>query len=258
MLKPIHPDNAIVRVQATLFLAQRFPKPEFILEKISDEKYFSRYQKKTLTKSKRINLNHNDFQVSNEQVTGFVLERFDEKGVVEDIFLLDVNPNKADETKIVIETRSYQNWQLFNDFLFENINNFAKLTQELYLQGFSLNYLDEFNWVSEKLINVDEVFKQESDYLSQSFKKSYNGNIVSVSQLKSDEEGIAVTEERIEIALNNDFKKVQINHVIASVYDDVFVYTDLFRDKLKSQLKTIHSSNKNVLKGILIDGILKY
>lgn len=72
MFIPISKEHSISRVNANIFLPQSLIKPEVIFGKLNDGNLLATYHKKGMSSSKTINLDNNGFQISNDEISGFV------------------------------------------------------------------------------------------------------------------------------------------------------------------------------------------
>lgn len=254
MLEPLREKNSIDRVSTTFFVAQNFPKPEYIFEKISNSDLFQNYTKKTIRKSNNINVVNNALNIHTDVVDGFFLEEFDSLGRLQNVFLFEVEPQG---TKISIENRFYDSWKAYKERVIKDLIHFQQATNiELYLKGLQLSFIDEFNWIGSTRINCEEVFKKDSDLLSKNFLKAHNGATVSISQNRDKD---LVQEQKVEIVLNNDIKKVLINFIFAFEFNDIKIIENNkpLPDPIQNLLDAAHANNKETLQEILSENILE-
>ncbi|MGG5616999.1 hypothetical protein ACPDHD_11840 [Myroides odoratimimus] len=255
MLEPLRDKNSIDRVTTNFFIAQRFPKPDHLLDKLANSEYFRKYTKKTIKKSDNIDVRDNSVNINTDVVDGFYMEEFDSFGRLDNLFLLQVEPNR---TRITIENRHYSGWTDYIDMVYSDLFHFQKETKiDLYLQGIQLSYIDEFNWTNEKTnIECKDVFRKDSDLLSKSFLKAHNGASISMSQHKKED---FINEQKVEIVLNNDVRKIVINFIEAFQFNDLKIIenSEQMRTPFKELLDKAHDNNKLILKEILTDSNLQ-
>lgn len=249
-LKPISGKHSINRVVATVFIPQLFLKPQDIFEKTKNLSGFKDYAKKGLTKATTINIdqNKNTLGISNEQVNGFRFESYDDYGALNNIFKIENNSNKSNQSTISLENRKYSNWLTFRDRIDADFSTFSE-SNDFYVQAISLNYRDEFIWKGKAGIPVKEIFNIESELLNKKFLDSKNGTLILISQ--GNEKGYFV-EEKTEISFNNDLNRIIIDHHYVSKFDDIKLYSKLKeQDGLNELFDTAHRENKTILKDIL-------
>ena len=95
MFIPVSKRHSISRVNANIFLPQSIIKPEITFEKINNANLLSNYQKKGVASSKTINLDNNGFQISNDEISGFVFEEFNNIGKSVNVFKVEMNKQRT-------------------------------------------------------------------------------------------------------------------------------------------------------------------
>ena len=250
-LYPILGEHSINRSTISLYLPQMVLKPEKLFEKLNIEYFSKNYQRRNLLHSKTISLinKNNSFSIvdgkTNEDITGFVFEEFNDDGIVENILILKNENNKAN---ISFETRNYKGWQIFfNRFLIDLENIITQ--QDFYFEAISLTYEDEFIWKSNNRIPVEEIFEKNSELINNKFLNSINGTIVLFSQNEDNN-----IEEKTEISFNNDSKRVQIIHQHVTKFQDILDSFTL-NTNIKDKLEIAHLSNKTTLNGLLTNAV---
>ena len=123
MFIPVSKRHSISRVNANIFLPQSIIKPEITFEKINNANLLSNYQKKGVASSKTINLDNNGFQISNDEISGFVFEEFNNIGKSVNVFKVE-NINNKSKAQISYETREYTRWDNFKERFF-SLSNFS-------------------------------------------------------------------------------------------------------------------------------------
>ena len=161
-LQPISKKHSISRVVASIVVPQKFLKPEKLFDKIKQTDEFNSYQKKGLLSARTLNFKENEIGVSNEDITGFVFEKY-HQGDIEYIFKVE---NKSEnQCFISFESKSYENWNKFKELINLNFKNFSDIV-EFYAKASILNYKDEFIWNSKENLPVNEIFNIESEILN--------------------------------------------------------------------------------------------
>ena len=245
-LIPVSGEHSISRVIVTFFLPQPFLKPRDIFEKLKNDKNYTKYQRRNLTKLRKIDLTNNQ-NITNEIENGFVFEEFDiQTGKLKNIFRILNNSEK--QASISLETRIYKDWKSFKSRVIKDIKSFSD-TFEFYVEALSLSYIDEFIWNStDKRIDVNSIFSKESEILNTRFKNSDNGTLILISQ----NDVTNKKEEKTEISFSNKIKRVTINHQYADKFDSLETFEKLNNAKvLTNSLDNAHKSNKDILKDVL-------
>jgi len=246
-LKPISSNHSISKVIATVFIPQAFIKPEDVFEKMKNLKGFEDYPKKSILKSRTINLNQNDFAVSKDHIAGFLFESYDKLGSIDNI--VRVENIKDNQAKVSIENRNYSGWNNFKNKLDQDLETFGN-KYDFYIDAISLNYRDEFNWNNGDLnIPVELIFNINSELLNKKFLNSRNGTLILISQGTS---GSNFFEEKTEISFNNDLKRIIIDHQFAIRFNEIKLFSELNNsNQFSSEYDLAHTENKKILKDIL-------
>jgi len=249
MFIPVSKRHSISRVNANIFLPQSLIKPEITFEKINSANLLSNYQKKGVASSKTINLDNNGFQISNDEISGFVFEEFNNIGKSVNVFKVE-NINNKSKAQISYETREYTRWDKFKERFFSDIQSIINVFG-FYIEAISLNYVDEFIWNSDTKIPIETIFNTNAELLNSSFTNSHNGTLVIISQSER-KIGEDFKEEKTEILFNNDIKRVIINHTFAIKLQDVKEYDYSLLDSLFNEA---HEKNKDLLNKIFTEEI---
>lgn len=249
MFIPISKTHSISRVIANIFLPQALIKPENVFSKLTGENSLVNYQKKGLASSKTINLDQNNFQISNDEVAGFVFEEFNSIGKSVNVLKVE-NLNNKTKAQINFETREYTRWSNFKERYFHDLKVLSNVF-EIYIDAIALSYVDEFIWSSSLKIPVEEIFNTSSELLNTSFTKSHNGTLVIISQSER-KQGEQFQEEKTEILFNNDAKRVIVNHTYAIKLEDFMLYDESEAVELFDKA---HLKNKELLNKIFTTSI---
>lgn len=253
MLKPVKEQHSIARVQATIFFAQAYPRPDYLFELLSSDA--KEYQKKTIMHSREIELSDNQLNVTKDSPNGFVFENFDNNGKLSSLLIFE-NDDKTGKSKLIIEEREYSKWTEFLDLVVNSLNLFQSKVS-FFIEAISLNYLDEFIWNNNQIIDIDSIFKKDNEYINSKFKESYNSNLNFTTLVKINEDNVDFFEEKLEIITNNDLKRIQINHVNATKLLQSKVLSNNEIEELKKYFEKSHAKNKEILISLLSDQTLQ-
>ena len=251
-LIPYKGKHSISKITASIIVPQSFLKPEDLFQKINSQEKFNNYQKKGLLKATTFNINNiknKDFDLSNEETTGFIFEMYNKTGTLQNIFKLE--NRKENQSLISFETREYNNWNDFKAEIDKNYSEFSDLF-EFYIKAIFLNYKDEFKWNSDEEIPTKKIFNIDSELLNNKFLTSKNGSLLLMSQDTSDKP--YPSEERTEISFNNDIKRIVIDHQYANSFKDYMSFNKMTEEtNFSTFFEKAHSSNKEMLKDILTE-----
>lgn len=243
--KPISENHSISRAVANLFVPQRIIKPQFIFDKIRQDRSLSNYQRKGLTESQTINIINNVPNTSKE-IDGFIFEEFNPKGKSTYVFRVKNEPNR---TQINLENRTYTNWADFRTKLTDAVD-ILSVAMPIFVEGISLTYIDEFVWLGSSKIDVKSILDENSELLNKDFFNSYNGTLVFLSQSEPKDD-ISFEEQKTEIVFNNIIRRIIINHSLAVKFKEITVYDSDSKKSFESYFDQAHYANKEILKRIL-------
>lgn len=247
-LKPISGKHSIAKVISTVFFPQEVLKPEQLFEKISNS-FDNKYVKKGTIISHELILDKSTNETitqKKEKIIGFIFEEFDSNGKVKNILKLE---NIRNQYSLRFETRSYTDWNDFKNRFILDFNIISR-AQQLFIEAFSLTYVDEFEWTDKSQIDTKSIFRKESELISSRFLNSLNSNIIFQNQIVTKD---YLSEERIELSFNNIFKRIMINHQLANKLDDIYSLEKLLSDGgLISRFDDAHDKNKELLQDLLL------
>ena len=145
-------------------------------------------------------------------------------------------------------------WENFYNSLEHNLKLFSD-SFPFYIAAMSLVYNDDFSWVTDPPIPVRDIFKTDSELISEKFLNSESGNSSVLTQTFEDNIGY---EERIEIGFSNRVKKVTISHHYVKRFDNLEFSSEILdNDVFKQSYQKAHDTNKDVLKDVLSDVVLE-
>lgn len=249
-LRPASKKHSITKVRASIILPQPIIRPDELFQHLKMQPEFQRYQKKTVKKTRTIEINHLfnvDFSKAAEQekIEGFTFEEFSDEGSLINYLTLQ---NEENHCTLSFETRMYTRWDdFFNRFKEDLI--FMSNYLRLYVHIISLTYVDEFIWVHPSKIPVGKIFDSKSDLISGKFLGSENGSLILVSQVSEEK-----TEEKTEIAFNNRLKRVTISHQYVERLDSKNIHSVqelIDSNSFDYKFNSAHDSNKSMLNNLL-------
>lgn len=108
---------------------------------------------------------------------GFQLEGFENGKLT---WLIRYQPNNQGLNQLSIHSLNYKGWSNFYTNIFEFLKNINEIDSSIYVSGYSISYVDQFDWVDAEFPPVELIFKSSSKYLPKSiFDSKENWNIVS-------------------------------------------------------------------------------
>lgn len=246
-LRPIAKKHSINRVKASIVMPHTIIRPDDLFQQLKLVTEFSRYQKKTIKKSRTIEFSNLDYvkQAEDEKIIGFIFEEYNDEGLLINYLSIENDQNKS---VLTFESRSYTTWNKYFSRFKEDVLFMSKY-MAVYVETLSLTYIDEFVWVHPTKIPVEKIFDVKSDLINNKFLKSENGTIIMLSQnteLKS--------EESTEITFNNRLKRVSINHQYAERLTANNLYLAQFlieKGSFDDKFNLAHDSNKSMLRNLL-------
>lgn len=145
-------------------------------------------------------------------------------------------------------TLVYDDWDEFFPVFLEIAARISAFQPGISVQAFSLHYIDEFNWSKETDIELDRIFREDSDYLPKSCFKSRLLNY-NLTTLNDDPEYF----DRLDISRTESIHQVlTISHNLTRSLDKTEPLSTLLEgDLIKSVLNDAHLKNKTLLISIL-------
>ena len=254
VLKPVSDKHSVKEVVITLFLANPIIKPErfeaLIKDKFKDK--FQKFEK----------VNQVQFQLKGKEGgsiestppsilenVGFKFQRFEEGKMVTAL----QGVNELLRNFISYHSLDYLDWDLFlPDFKIVLIE-VANFHPELFVNAFSLHYIDEFVWDSDEEIEPKNIFNENSTLLPKEFFSCQLNNY----QLTTVKKDKFVYFDRLEIQVEDRPKKfITISHnVIHNLNDNIALNNLVESTDLKDMLDHAHLLNKKTLVSILTNEV---
>lgn len=249
LIKPISDNHSIKEAVISLFLANPIIKPERFEDLIKND-FKEKFQK--FEKASQIQFqfkgNHSTIDNFQHQVSeniGFKFQKFEEGKIVRAL----QGMNEHSRNYISYHSFNYLTWdKFFYDFK-EVITILSNFHGELYVNAFSLHYIDEFEWTGESDIDVKKIFNENSTLLPNEFFICRLNNYQFTTIKKNEVEYF----DRLEIKVDERPKKfITISHNVVLNYNETMGLNDLINSSnLKEMLDHAHLLNKNTLTNIL-------
>jgi len=249
-ISPINKDHSIKEAVISLFLASPIIKPERFQQLIEND-FKDKFQEFE-------NVNQLEFQFQNivgspptlnQQVlpnAGFRFLAF-EKGI--NVKVLQGINEKA-RSFVSYHSLNYTRWKQFYEDYSNVISTISKFHPEFFVTAFSLHYIDQFLWLSEKEIDLDNIFNKDVNYIPNEFFNSSVNNYSIITE--KDLDGYSHI-DRLEINIERKVRPmITVSHNVTRPLNDVIQLKDLLvEDKFSKILNACHLHNKEVLFEIL-------
>jgi hypothetical protein len=161
--------------------------------------------------------------------------------------------NLEEQSFLSFHELAYERWANFKEDYLDVINEICSesLSNEIFVTGLNLTYIDEFEWLGDYPIQLETVFKQTSSYLPRYFFSSHFPSI-DIAALINDDNSEFLT-ERIAIDIQKTFPNptIVITHTIASSFENNETLVIFYKENLKLYLEKTHAFNKKTLTDLL-------
>lgn len=145
-------------------------------------------------------------------------------------------------------TLIYDDWDVFFPDFLEIVKVISVFQPEVCVQAFSLHYIDEFDWAKDIEIELNRIFREDSDYLPPSFFKARLINY-NLTTLNNEPEYF----DRLDITRTDAAQQVlTISHNLTRKLETTTPLPSLLKsDQIEVVLNDAHLKNKNLLIDIL-------
>lgn len=250
VLKPVSEKHSVKEAVITLFLANPIIKPERF-EALIKDKFKDKFQKFEKLNQVQFQFKGNDggsvesTAPSILENVGFKFQRFEEGKTVTAL----QGVNELLRNFISYHSLDYSDWDLFLPDFKSVMIEVANFHPELFVNAFSLHYIDEFLWDSEEEILPNHIFNENSILLPKEFF-SCRLNNYQLTTFKNDKFEYF---DRLEIQVDEGPKKfITISHnVIHSLNENIALNKLVESAELKDMLDHAHLLNKKTLVSIL-------
>lgn len=250
IIRPIRKEHSIKEAVITVFLSSPIIKPERFEELIKSEfkDYFQRFETVSSVELKLSNtkgsINAESFE---QQNAGFKFSAFDEGRLVN----LLQGINEKGRYYLSFHTLTYSSWKMFFKQYQTYIEVLSKKHNEIFINAFALQYVDEFLWNDEiKSDTLKLIFNEQSDYLHKDFFNNTKNLIRQITE-REDEDNRYLS--RLEILTEPEIRPlINIKHIITQSLDEpVELQKVIPSDHFNDMINKAHDCNKKLLNDIL-------
>ncbi len=187
---------------------------------------------------------------------GFQFESYRE-GALD--WLVRYGPNQRGPVALSFHSLNYPGWQDFYDKVFKFISGIVQIDNSIYAQAYSLNYIDQFDWIGDSFPPNEQIFNSNSKYIPQlifEIDKEWNYSTTNIRKVGAQN----ITENiniGVEFVVNNKYNLYIIHHV-ASMFEEIKNLREMCegREDLKKSANSMHDLNKIFLKDLLTTEVL--
>lgn len=250
VLKPVSEKHSVKEAVITLFLANPIIKPERF-EVLIKDKFKDKFQKFEKVNQVQFQFKGNEggaFETTPPSIlenVGFKFQRFEDGKTVTALQGL----NEPLRNFISYHSLDYLDWDLFFPDFKNVLTEVANFHSEIFVNAFSLHYIDEFVWDSDEEIEPTHVFNEKSSLLPNEFFSCQLNNY-QLTTVKNDKFKYF---DRLEIQVEDRPKKfITISHNVIHNLNDNFALKNLLESPdLQDMLNHAHLLNKKTLVSIL-------
>lgn len=248
-------DHSIKEAVISLFFASPIVKPSrfrSLLEELNDD--FNAFE---IARGFRVELRGNTetsevvSEAHQEEEKGFRLIQKEEGQVIRVL----QGQNEDNRVALSFHNFRYKRWDDFLETFLRIATALAPKLENMVVIGFSLNYIDEVEWIASEPLKLDHIFKRNTVYLPENFFLNPNSELIlTVEDVVSDFKHF----DRLQISSVTIPKStVTIGHnIIHPLINTQDLSTLLEEDtSFKSFLQIAHEHNKSVLASILEDSV---
>ncbi|GAB3728928.1 hypothetical protein GCM10027594_11010 [Hymenobacter agri] len=248
-------NHAIKEAVISLFFASPIVQPrrfQSLLQELPED--FDAYQ---VAKAIRVELQGNieesevQSKAHQEAEIGFRLTKSDEGQIVRVL----QGQNEDNRVSLSLHNLRYKRWDDFLETFLRVASALAPKLQNMIVIGFSLNYVDELEWIATGPIELERIFKRDSVYIPYNFFVSPNTELMLTFE---DKTGNFNHFDRLQITSVVGPKSiVTIGHNIIHALTNTQDLSTLLekKDSFKSYLQSAHEHNKGLLSSILQDSV---
>jgi uncharacterized protein (TIGR04255 family) len=265
-LIPFHKTHSISEVSLNLYLANTIIQPERFkklletgLKGLFDE-FRVAYQQGVQVKFSGAGDPEIDFP--EKKITGFRFNKFKEGKVAWVIQASNESQNSKDFSVLSFHCLDAEyDWDIFLPEIKKYIEHILTFEPSFFVKAIGLNYIDQFNWISEKYPDFSEIFKLNSEFLPKLFFRKSDDFTFAFNGKCSDHLDALPFIEKIDI-FSRTISKGNINiglvHLIVKEWKDVTSLNDLIAQNLFDEsLNWAHNKNKDFLKQVLSQEVIE-
>lgn len=247
---PVNGGHSIKEAVISTFLSAPIIKPERFQELINTSFKDVFHQFETI--------NQVQFQIKNEKGliqntgTNLISNRGFKFSAFKNGKLQKVLQAVNEETRSYISYHSldYNRWKDFFEDYLEYIKAILGFHPNIFIDGISLHYIDEFHWENPQLEDLDEIFDRECSFLSKEFFKSLKTTyIIAMEQIKDDAKYL----DRLEIKADPTINPlISISHNVTQPFNEPIDLLEFIKsEQFGETLMAAHLHNKKILKCLL-------
>ncbi|MDI9365649.1 MAG: hypothetical protein QM541_11910 [Flavobacterium sp.] len=187
-----------------------------------------------------------------ETEDGFVMEAFSEGKLA---WFIRYDPLMP---VLSIHSFMYSNWNEFYESVFTYLKAISDFDNSIYVSGYALNYVDDFDWIDSLLPNMETIFNKGGRYLPPLIFEAREGWSFSANQVRNLENTLVLEHTNVSInSTTGSSHKITLSHHAASDFTEYKSLTTLCLEKteLKTFANKIHNLNKEFLKETLTQAI---
>lgn len=252
-------DNAIAEATFSLFLDKSISKSQDFEELLNYglKDFFHQFQ---IVEEKNVALQDNNYEISTRSNAGFIMTGFEN-----------------DKRRWVIQTRDtpvyptlsihclkYKNWEDFFETVKKILFSISKFRSNIYVNFFSLSYVDKFNWLDQQLPVMSEIFKA-NQFLPEAVLNTNqvwtSSLVINKDKLMKNDTNFSYT-DKIDISTyrnpEKDYYSINLVHNTILSFGTTEKLEKLLETKtLSKALEFCHTNNKVVVKSILQKPVLE-
>ena len=162
--------------------------------------------------------------------------------------------NLEEQSFISFHELSYKRWVNFKEDFLNILSDICSenIVDNFIVAGLNLTYIDEFEWIGDSNLDLNQIFKNDSSYLPKYFFNSHYPS-VDIAALINEDESTEFLSERIAIDIQKTLPNstIVITHTVASTLEDPQNLDAFFREKIDFYLEKTHEFNKKTLDNLL-------
>lgn len=207
------------------------------------------------------NVNFNDLQpqftseFGKSGENGFQFEGYREGKLT---WLIRYLPSQSSVNILSIHCLDYSRWNDFYTNVLQFLNGLSTIDNGIFSSGFSLNYIDQFDWVDEQPMPCKNIFVNNGTYIPKRIVETEGAwNYTLNYQTKVD---VHMVLEHINLGTRKVMpgkENIFIAHTAVMGFSSPKNLKDMFQNssELREIADKMHDLNKNFLKNVLVDEI---
>lgn len=248
-------DNAISEATFTIYLGSKVKTPEELKPLIYTSLKSTFQEFGVLDRSIRVG----GKSIQENVTVAYRLSGFENEKLR---WVLQVNQD-SETPSISIHCLKYKDWKEFSETVIHTIKEVSLLKEDISAHFFSLSYIDQFNWLDEKLPIMETLF-QPNDFLPKSVLNTDAlwkfGLVLSNKNNNFGDFEFKYT-DKIDITTNqvnpSIFNIGLIHNTMLSYGRVESLKGFLENGKIKNALEFAHKNNKKILRSMLQDEVLE-